>query len=75
MIIKNIEYWIKLVTNIFWKNKYAIFFNLFKNKVYGIKIFFNVHGIAGKFGLIPLMSKIGVGLGLMGNLTILVQIK
>lgn len=35
-------------------------------KAFGIRIFISVTGQAGKFNIIPLMTTIGSGLGLMG---------
>jgi hypothetical protein len=36
-------------------------------KAFGLKFILNVEGIAGKFNLIPLLGKVGVGFGLMGK--------
>jgi hypothetical protein len=35
-------------------------------KAYGIRLFISVTGQAGKFNIVPLMTTIGAGLGLMG---------
>lgn len=43
------------------KTEYRILY-----KAYGIKIYFNVYGIAGQFSIVPLLQKIGAGFGLMG---------